>query len=572
MGRFAEKAKSSCGQRQDHHLSKKVNVLQRRKSFASQFSENTGNSGSTVSPFKAKKKGNGQKIKLNKRHPKDLKVITSLKENYKRFASSTEGEDEEDDGLSVIPEDDEDAASGDCSIVKDKTNFIQNSSTKSYSPITFHKYSLSTKENITKKSDVQRESSCSTTDKTEKVLCHDKVLRSKDGGRGPTILWIPTDKQSLALNEESGVQFSNIIRTVHLYDAFEICYTNRMAPKQLVNYSSLSSNYLKEDHPCSKLRVLWFGADICDAKSNAHNWYGNVQFSLPTSILAHWKHCFLVEMVTTPTHTATRLLMTNTDYSDVLPAYDQFNHGSPWYVKEGVHYTLGDCLRFGGKGVNRHGHILEFLVEASVEDEMMILEESELSFVNHRLARNMKVAHVCHRHQRSFGVCPTPFSAAESARQFFSAFNKVVGFVGHIFDNFSPSAKKLYRDFMKEEFNKQLIAQTWDSPVLCTYDDARATDGHPLYFDFNFNTNVRSAQQSGFSINYGRPCVQQTDFSSQNVCGNDYDNIYQNNRHNFSTDRSMCVKEWYSNDEQYISDTGSQNTWSSFGVAARLRF
>ncbi|XP_045603186.1 uncharacterized protein [Procambarus clarkii] len=234
-----------------------------------------------------------------------------------------------------------------------------------------------------------------------------------------TVFWLPGNGRSIAPQHNSYRPFDRIVRTVHIPEALDICAHHQMIPKPIVSHSVLNRNHLRADHPCANLCVLWFGIKNLEDEEK-HDWYGNVEFALPADYLLQvWKYCFLVEIMSTPTHTATRLLITNTDYSAVLSKYDPCTAGGPWVKTSGGNMGLTDCFRYNNIGYNKHGHSLEFMIEVRPFGQRAILENCEISFRNHLEANDYSNPHVCQRFQKTATPCPAPFAGALSSRIFF---------------------------------------------------------------------------------------------------------------------------------------------------------
>ena len=239
--------------------------------------------------------------------------------------------------------------------------------------------------------------------------------------------------------------FTHITRTIHLDDALDVCTRWRIPPKNIITFSSMDSRSLPPDHPCADLRVLWFSAQVSTQEEDKNDWYGNVEFSVRASILLeNWKYSFLVEMMSAPTHTVSRILLTNTDYSDVLRPYNPFCGGGPWQVSAEGQLALQKCSRYKFKGTNRHPHILEFLLDVNKKTEKKILRECELSFKNHEDAQDLTVPHVCNRHQRLKTVCPTPFPSTLTANVFAVRLKQMNRGFSSI-PKLSSSAQQLYK-------------------------------------------------------------------------------------------------------------------------------
>lgn len=220
----------------------------------------------------------------------------------------------------------------------------------------------------------------------------------------------------------------------------------------MITFSSIDSRQLPQTHPCADLKVLWFSTCFADQDEDIPDWYGNVEFAVNAKVLLEqWKYSFLVEMMTTPTHTTSRILVTNTDYSSVLPHYDRYRVGGPWQVTSEGQFALISCSRFRFRGTNRHEHILEFMLEVTPEDEKRILKECQISFRNHEDAQDMKTPHVCNRYQRAGLPCPTPFPRATTATYFFQKLqqNNISLNIG--IPKLSKSAQQYLQSFLEEK-------------------------------------------------------------------------------------------------------------------------
>lgn len=246
-----------------------------------------------------------------------------------------------------------------------------------------------------------------------------KKLEGKTSGQ--TLLWLPGSGRHVSEGPDSYKPFTHITRTLHLEDALQVCAQRRISPKNIISFSSIDSRVLPPGHACADLKVLWFSACISDQdkEEDCHNWYGNVEFAVKASVLLQrWKYSFLVEMMTTPTHTASRILLTNTDFSGVLRPYNPYCTGGPWRVSADGQSALIKCSRYRFMGTNKHPHILEFLLDVTAKDEKKVLKSCQLSFRNHEEAHDLKVRHVCNRYQRAKTDCPTPFPRAVTAKVF----------------------------------------------------------------------------------------------------------------------------------------------------------
>lgn len=279
----------------------------------------------------------------------------------------------------------------------------------------------------------------------------DTVLKKLEGQRsGQTLLWLPGSGRHVSEGPDSYRPFSHITRTLHLEDALQVCTRWRIPPKNIITFSSIDSRSLPTQHPCRELQVLWFSANMSEQEEDEHDWYGNVEFAVSASVLLErWRYCFLVEMMTTPTHTVSRILLTNTDFSSVLRPYNPFRAGGPWQVSSEGQMGLHKCSRYKFKGYNRHPHILEFLLDVTEEDEKKILQECQLSFKNHEEAQDLSVRHVCNRHQRAKTPCPSPFPRITAATLFAARLQMMNSSLSKI-PKLSSSARQLYNKAVQE--------------------------------------------------------------------------------------------------------------------------
>lgn len=248
------------------------------------------------------------------------------------------------------------------------------------------------------------------------------MLKKLEGkASGQTLLWLPGSGRHVSEGPDAYQPFTRITRTLHLMDAVQVCAQRRMPPKNIISFSSIDSRALPPGHPCANLQVLWFSAGVSDQDEDEdqHDWYGNVEFAVSAAVLLErWKYSFLVEMMTTPTHTTSRILLTNTDFSGVLRPYNPYRAGGPWQVSAEGQLVLRKCSRYRFMGTNRHPHILEFLLDVSEEDERKMLKACQLSFKNHEEAQDLTVRHVCNRYQRAKTACPSPFTRSITATVF----------------------------------------------------------------------------------------------------------------------------------------------------------
>lgn len=279
----------------------------------------------------------------------------------------------------------------------------------------------------------------------------DTMLKKLEGQKsGQTLLWLPGSGRHVSEGPDSYRPFTHITRTLHLEDALKVCTSWRIPPKNIITFSSIDSRCLPADHPCRALQVLWFSTSTSEVEEDEHDWYGNVEFAVSASLLLErWKYCFLVEMMTTPTHTTSRILLSNTDFSSVLQPYSPFRAGGPWQVSPEGQLALHKCSRYQFRGYNRHPHILEFLLDVTKEDEKMMLQECQLSFKNHEEAQDLSVRHVCNRHQRAKTPCPSPFPQTTTATIFTARLQMMNCPLGKI-PKLSSSARQLYDKAVQE--------------------------------------------------------------------------------------------------------------------------
>ncbi|KAK8753568.1 hypothetical protein OTU49_000286 [Cherax quadricarinatus] len=280
----------------------------------------------------------------------------------------------------------------------------------------------------------------------------DKLLKKRPGKGGSTILWLPGSGRHVSEGYSSYKPFTHIVRTLHVDDAIDVCNTCRIEPKNVITFSSIDSRELSPSHPCANIKVLWFSTSSGDQDDNAPDWYGNVEFAVDAKILLQqWKYFYLVEMMTTPTHTTSRILVTNSDYSDVLTEYNPNCVGGPWQVTADGQFALSKCSRFKFKGTNIHEHVLEFMLEVSRRDEKKIIKECQISFKNHEEAKDMKVRHVCNRYQRAGLPCPTPFSCLVAAFYFFLKMQQIDTSWSNGRPKLSKSAQQYLQLFLEDQ-------------------------------------------------------------------------------------------------------------------------
>lgn len=300
----------------------------------------------------------------------------------------------------------------------------------------------------------------------------DQHLYTKKGAAPNTVLWRPREGSSVVLKERDYQPFNQIVRTVHIPDALAICAVNGIVPKPILSLSTLKATVLhpQRSHPCRNLHVLWFGAKLDGEDEHAHDWYGNVEFAVPIDVMMlQWRNLYLVEMVQAPTQTITRILVTNADYSSVLPPYDPRTPGGPWRLTpDGRHERLVDCRRYNSKGYNRHGHTLEFMIEVTPFGMRKILDEVTISFRNHHLGLSGG-PHDCHRFGKTL-TCPTPFTVDEGSHIFFKEHHRLIGRQPMATPRLSPSAEAFRQRFLAAEEIPRNVLQVQAPPPLSGHD------------------------------------------------------------------------------------------------------
>ncbi|XP_071538181.1 uncharacterized protein [Panulirus ornatus] len=324
----------------------------------------------------------------------------------------------------------------------------------------------------------------------------DNLLYTTKNDR-PTVFWRPGNGRSIVPHNFFYQSFSHIVRTVHIHEALDICAHHELRPKFIYSCSSLSKKHLRysRNHPCRNLRVLWFGTRASNADEDKHEWYGNVEFALPADILLkRWKYWFLVEMISAPTHTVTLLLITNTDYSSVLPQYDPHREGGQWVVSSQGHFVLSDCLRYNDEGYNKHGHALEFMIEVTPYGQKKILEECEISFRNHFKAIDNNRPHVCHRFQKSDFQCPSPFSTAFGSMVFFHEHQRKRMYLSLATPRLSNSAE-YYRQRYLDAVSRNSISPVLGQPL-------QPLPVHPPGLHFSYGYSLLCTNYGLFSDRY----------------------------------------------------------------------
>ncbi|XP_068200909.1 uncharacterized protein [Palaemon carinicauda] len=276
----------------------------------------------------------------------------------------------------------------------------------------------------------------------------DDLLFEKKGNN-PKVFWRPKHGRPIANGCSSYRPFQQIVRTVHVKEALQVCLDQRLQPKPIASKSILNSLHLRNSrHPCKNIKVLWFGTQppILQNKKMVHDWYGNVQFAIPVDILNRWKYFYLVEMESTPKHTVSRLLISNNDYSSVLPFYDPWQEGGPWVVNSSGHFVPTDCSRYNGEGRNKNGHILEFMIEAEISDQTAILNACSISFQNHSKVESTGGLPMCHRSRFTNTKCPSPLKSLETALLFFDQHQRMARMTSVATPRLSKNGE-IYRGF-----------------------------------------------------------------------------------------------------------------------------
>ncbi|XP_068200906.1 uncharacterized protein [Palaemon carinicauda] len=276
-------------------------------------------------------------------------------------------------------------------------------------------------------------------------------LLFKSKGPKSKFFWRPRNGRSVVLPNKPYAPFNRIVRTVHVDEALQMCQEQKMEPKPVSTNSCLSMYALKNtNHPCKRLKVLWFGTEP-GGDGLEHDWYGNIQFSASANILLNkWKFCFLVELMTAMTHTTTRVLITNTDYSSVLPVYDPYQQGGPWYIdSQGQHYVLSDCCRYNSEGFNKNGHNLEFMIEVTPSGGKGILKECVISFREHLRALDTRLPLRCHRTQFRNEECPFPVSSITASKLYFYRHESMCS----LYPTFTPALTEDAKHYLRCYYN-----------------------------------------------------------------------------------------------------------------------
>ncbi|XP_076053511.1 uncharacterized protein LOC143032529 [Oratosquilla oratoria] len=203
-----------------------------------------------------------------------------------------------------------------------------------------------------------------------------------------------------------------------------------MEPNSITHFSAFHPDGLPEDHPCKNLQVLWFSPqEDLDANSR----YGNIEFSLDIHwVLNRWKRVYYIENVSYPTVTHCRVLLTNTDYGELFREYAPTatiegprllplsnNHPcNPWTSNKGRPHTVcEDCPRYMEEGFNRHGLILEFLIEATDRDAKEIVRRSWRRPRDHLPSDDEGDDLWCHTYERRNQECEFKMNRHEAKRQ-----------------------------------------------------------------------------------------------------------------------------------------------------------
>lgn len=271
-------------------------------------------------------------------------------------------------------------------------------------------------------------------------------------GLKPRTYWRPGNRRSIALGDSSYQPFHQIVRTVHVQDAIQICSHQEMQPRFVFACSIINNSSLKRSHhPCRDIKVLWFGTQNLRDLDNErdHDWYGNVQFATSAEILLkRWKYYYLVEMETRTSYTTSHLLVTNTNYSEVLPRYNPWKKGGPWYVGSNGHYVLSNCSRYNNEGFNDKGHVLEFMIEVTDCGQKAILDVCILSFRNHSASSSTsKEFSKCHQSRLRKQKCPSPIGCSAAAQQFFDNHHRIGQVSSMAYPKLSVKAEKYWKLF-----------------------------------------------------------------------------------------------------------------------------
>lgn len=339
-------------------------------------------------------------------------------------------------------------------------------------------------------------------------------LLFKSKGPKSKLFWRPKNGRSITLPNHFYQPFDKIVRTVHVDEALQICQERGMEPKPIDALSCLNRRTLgKTDHPCRRIKVLWFGTEPT-GDSNKHDWYGNIQFAAPVDILlSKWKFCFLVELMTAKTHTTTRVLITNRDYSAVLPTYNPHREGGPWYINsQGQHHFLTDCSRYNNEGFNRNGHILEFMIEVTPQGKVGILNECIISFREHHQAFDTRLVLRCHRTQFKNVKCPFPVTSATASRIYFDQHERMCS----VYPISTPKLSEGAEDYLRWCYGVENNAPQSGQSVIPSDQEHFAPDFHPRpiprepAFRVSHFLNLQHQGLVGSVQNFSQLVMQQT--------------------------------------------------------------
>ncbi|KAK4315783.1 hypothetical protein Pmani_013021 [Petrolisthes manimaculis] len=225
-------------------------------------------------------------------------------------------------------------------------------------------------------------------------------------------------------------EFTHITRTLHISDALNVCKNQKLEPRFIYSPSSLKRSTLPKNNPCRNLRVLWFRTMRVGHNVNTPSRYGNVQFAVnANTLLEHWKYYYFVDIRSTPKYSASRILVTNNDYSRYLRQYDPYQYDGPWKKTDSGYMELIKCLRYNERE-NSHKHTVEFMIEPEESDMKRLFKECTLSFTNHHSIKSpgSDYAIRCLR----AGACPSSMGRKKACGTFMTKLKQLRNNGNHI--------------------------------------------------------------------------------------------------------------------------------------------
>lgn len=147
-----------------------------------------------------------------------------------------------------------------------------------------------------------------------------------------------------------------------------------------------------------RIRVVWLSPNDWDGAGGFR--YGNVRFQFDWATLAKGKKYFWVESIAYGVE-ACRLLITDTDYSATLDAYDPEAGDGPWWRdKDGKHHWNG-----------------EYCLEVMYEGDLDLSNAETVDFVKHHEKRCNIAPGRCQYSGKSASLGGSEFIAALAARR-----------------------------------------------------------------------------------------------------------------------------------------------------------